>query len=780
MDKSERLLDQKIRILAFIGWAITLCVLAIASIEMASGSMPYWNSSLNNDLWAYWNLDGFVVGEDVVPVYWSGGSTYLPYFTFDTATNVFSTQVDAVINTGINMTNMTNDSFQWYFNTPTNAVTEENITICLWVNINNQTLVPLKHYTLFEMQDLVYGTNLYSIYYDDDFNLSFAIEYDPTAFGIVTDYKIIETNYSLIPGQWYFICGVKIKNETELYINGVNQTNINRNDFGSISSGYNMRYLTIGANPGSIYSEYQPPAIIDEIGLWGSGYLSSSQITDLYNLGIGWTWINPIVETNIYNNESWELVNETIQLNLLLDAVLYGNTSAVLVWDGTEYESEITEIVINSSYINVTYTANVVMPEITGSSETKNFYWNVTMTWPWQPDTYYVSDTQSQTIYLFDLDGCENNVNQVLNFSFFNEELPNTALANSYEVVIEYWLYSNPSAIKYYNGSDASEVDSFGICINQSDITSNIYVKYTNSDSFTHRYFLNQYNLTVGTVYNHSLYNFVNTTDKSDLKMTIRYNANYNYYPNIYTKLLRFYPGSNTWKLVQMDRSGDFGLVNFHIWEQKTDYKLIFQDEDNNILKTTNILTFRCDAGLCEQIVLLDPYSAVSGQDAVSVRHSFDNNSKVLTVEWTNDVGGSSSVYLWVSKETMTGSLNICTQNQTGAAGTMTCNLSAYSGQFYMTIASESSDRVAEISEWIQIPLEKLRDKLDSKDGALWGFLLMLTIVCFGLVSPGLAIGVTIFGLIALSFFGLLSFINITFIIIAISGGLVIALKVRR
>jgi len=71
------------------------------------------------------------------------------------------------------------------------------------------------------------------------------------------------------------------------------------------------------------------------------------------------------------------------------------------------------------------------------------------------------------------------------------------------------------------------------------------------------------------------------------------YQNEFGLYPGVLSKLLRFYPGENTWRVVQMEKTDTLGQANWHIREEDTDYKLRFS-YDAEILKETDLLYFDC------------------------------------------------------------------------------------------------------------------------------------------------------------------------------------------
>lgn len=88
------------------------------------------------------------------------------------------------------------------------------------------------------------------------------------------------------------------------------------------------------------------------------------------------------------------------------------------------------------------------------------------------------------------------------------------------------------------------------------------------------------------------MYNFDRTNTTKTLTMSL-YQNEFGLYPGVLSQLLRFYPGENLWRVVQMEKTDTLGQANWHIREEDTDYKLKFY-YDSEILKETDLLYFDC------------------------------------------------------------------------------------------------------------------------------------------------------------------------------------------
>ena len=338
--------------------------------------------------------------------------------------------------------------------------------------------------------------------------------------------------------------------------------------------------------------------------------------------------------------------------------------------------------------------------------------------------------------------------------------------------------YTINNATTQHTYNDIIEcVDNCHICysnLGSNNLTLNTYIKYDVAEGFTHRYYMQNWTYTNETI-NITLYNFNNTVETSDLKITARQTSNYAYYPNIVAKLLRFYVGEGIWRVVQMDKSGDYGLLHFNIIEEDTDYRLVFLDGNNHILKSTDTLKFVCTDGLCDTTVALTPYDAADSDDSVNAQITWNSTTKVVTIDWSDPDLEVVTRNIKVTKPVFTGTVTICSATQTGVSGTYDCNLSAYSGDVKIEI--DGSPNM--FSEWLKINKTDLADKLPVEEQVFWSVGLILTSVGAGLASPVLGMIYAIIAVIVVLWLGILEPITVTLIGIIAAVGIIIGFKVK-
>lgn len=367
-----------------------------------------------------------------------------------------------------------------------------------------------------------------------------------------------------------------------------------------------------------------------------------------------------------------------------------------------------------------------------------------------------------------------------ITLNIFNEEIPTNQLISNLEIFFDYWsspLYKNNKSFTF-NGSNK-----YNFCHVPSDykIYSDIYIKYSVTGGFTHRYYMLNQSLTNITL-NVSIYNFDTTTGISDLRGIARYETTYSYYPNIIAKMQRRYVGEGIWRTVQMDKSDDFGAVHFKIKEDTTDYKFIFVDENNNIIKTTNSVKFSCDTALCEVTFLLNPFVTIAGAATeLTVNVSFNNATGIITVIFNDPTGNTQNIRTVVTKRDLT----LCDVIQSGSSGTYTCDISGHTGDILVRIFSTASPERAIVTKWFHSTYQKLGNVLKNKfgegEGSFWA-LAIITTITFAAAVIGVITGLMafVFSIIIIYYLGIFTVINLLFVMLVIIGGIVIGLMIRR
>jgi hypothetical protein len=345
-------------------------------------------------------------------------------------------------------------------------------------------------------------------------------------------------------------------------------------------------------------------------------------------------------------------------------------------------------------------------------------------------------------------------------------------MSADWEIEVLYWI-TNKSNNRTWN-RNTTDLSNFSWCLfPNGTYYVDVYIKDI-TDAWTNRYF--EFNSSINeTRRNITLYNFNSSNDVSELRLTVRDVVDYGYFKNVVVTLQRWYVGQGVWRNVQMDKTGDYGLSTFRVRERDTDYRLLYKDLENNVLKYTNNLKFGCNNDLCEITQLLSAYS-VSVNDTFSSLVSYSNDTGLINISWVEASGDTVIVRYLVGRELSSGFVSMCDTSVSGVAGSYTCNLSGLSGVASVRIYV---DGVLDGTNFITLADRGLGIYVGDSEGILWAVGIMITVVMFGLFSPVGAVISAVLGLIIIFLLGLVSALSITFIVVAAVIGIFIGMKVR-
>ena len=394
------------------------------------------------------------------------------------------------------------------------------------------------------------------------------------------------------------------------------------------------------------------------------------------------------------------------------------------------------------------------------------------------------------TVDLFNIYPCSVKGVPTLNFTITHEDFPQTVdLIADVEISGSVWLYDNPSIINNYNFSLSGD-SNYALCFYPENyiLSTDMYIKYYVDEGFTHRYIFVNETLTDDVQYL-TIYNFNYTAVAlgiSDLVLTLRNKNNYQYLTNIIATLQRWYVGENTWRNVQMDESGAFGLMLFNIYEEDVDYRLVFRDRYNyeTILETTKNMRFFCTSNVCDLTYLINPNPISYIQDNFSITQEYIEEEDIINITWVDPDGYSFIINNIVRRVMFNQSLIICNDTvEDTVSGYYECDVTGLTGTFIITSKTSRSPYEDQKSTIINIIGATFEDLVGvgKTESTFWAFGILTTMIMFGaIISPVGAIITAIIGLIAIFLLKMLSVISVAYIIIVMVIGIMISIKIKN
>lgn len=474
------------------------------------------------------------------------------------------------------------------------------------------------------------------------------------------------------------------------------------------------------------------PSKIKEAVSESIGGLNIVETTYLFYVGLyrNIDYTSLVLSTE-YNNISIDILNRSGT-----------NNSANLIYNGTLYNSTNEEYNESSGYIRYTFLATAPSTNVTYNA---SFYMNYT----YSDGITGVTDNYTQTVNPIQLSECVGTNTSTLTI-YFMEETGLYYINVSAEMNFDIYGVSLGNTTNYpINFSDRYNIS---LC-RTTNTTAQLsgYISYATDNGFTHRYYILNMSISNTTNYLY-LYNFNSSSSISTLNGVTRYTTTYNFFPNVYVKLLRYYPATNSWRLVQMDKSDDFGQVVFHVIEQSTDYKFIFE-YNYQTLSTTNPMKFICTPDITGARVcsLTFPLSVSTAADTTTFTsdYDYDNETGIITVNFNEASGTPHNVWLTVLQKGTVDTV-ICNNSAYGVSGSITCNISGYSGTMQV-FAYRQTLTLPFIMQWIVVPLLSFYEEAAAYKGDMVFFsagLIMTTTIAGALITPPAALLGILVGLI--------------------------------
>jgi hypothetical protein len=364
-----------------------------------------------------------------------------------------------------------------------------------------------------------------------------------------------------------------------------------------------------------------------------------------------------------------------------------------------------------------------------------------------------------------------------LNATIYNENVPSEKINSSMEAVFTFSIfYSNVSYLNFTDNFNINGSNPYAFCTqnNAEFMNGSVYFKFTSG--FTHRHYINNISLTNITQYA-NLYNFKDTTGVSQLKITVRDQNSYQPLSDITTALLRNYVGEGVWRVVQMDKTDNYGTSVFHIIEQSQDYKISLYDKNGNLLKQTDSMKFLCTSGLCEITMTTLEYASTTAEPQPGTSITFNNLTNMAVVSWSDSSGITQTVRSIYSKETAAGTLIICDNTTTASMGYINCNLTNYPGEVLVQVIVNGEPQLA---KWLKVGHSGLNQVVGDTEGAVWTAGGVMVAIGFGLWNPIAAVISVVFILIAFGYLGIFSALTATTVMTFAVLSAVIGLVVKK
>jgi len=493
---------------------------------------------------------------------------------------------------------------------------------------------------------------------------------------------------------------------------------------------------------------------IDELGLWRKK-LSSGEVASLYNEGSPPEFDTPVgFIDKIFNSSTFEMKNETFSLNLTFDNETFDTLTANLIYDGTSFASTGT-----SSGNLILFTKNLEIPILPSNSPlNRSFHWQVILVN--STDTVIVnSTTNNQTVepVLFHECNASLSIPVVVNFSIFDESNL-TSINASFDSTFNFGLIETGQK-KNITFSSAFDNSSYQFCTNLNEtyfVSSTINLQADGSAERTFEFNNEPYsNITT----EQSLH-LLNSSEGTNIIVQV-VDPGLQPLENYGVDVQRFFPQTNKFLSVVKDETDEFGQFVANLIESTVKYRFIISNPSGRVVKTTGKVTIACRNVICViQLVVEDTTDDFERLENITDFQSslvFNNVTNIFTYTWNDVTGDSITSRLLVERISFNGTTVVCDKNSTALSGSLSCNVGSgafsYSAQGYRRVSGENEHRQELLSIKVGDP-----SGVYGREGLIWAFLLLFTLIGVGSYNPPVGIVLYFFGFTVLGIMGVITF----------------------
>ena len=502
----------------------------------------------------------------------------------------------------------------------------------------------------------------------------------------------------------------------------------------SISCGTNItqNITNIGQNNITLYAN-------DSLGNEATDYQS-------------WSY-NVLENSRTYNITSVITTLETFDINISTD----GTQTAIVYLNYNGTRNLATDV-------NGIYRTNISVNDV----GTNTFFWNISY-----GISYIITYSSTQEVAdLTDIviasGACPPGLSKVLNFTFIDA----TNLTNLGNFDVDYnfkYGISNYTSKVNYGNINTTELS---VCLNTTESES-YYIGFGEVDYSKTGFSERRYYMFSGTrVTNETTYiplYALPSSDSTSFLIEVR-EPSLSPYINKYTTLLRWYPNLNEYKIVEMGRTDDKGQTVNKVKIEDVDYRVGVYDEDGSLIYLAEPIRMVCLVSPCSYTLNVKDRTGYTFNDIYNIEADITYEDGIFQLIYNDPSQKTSLMQLLVyqiggsSSDTL-----ICSANSTAFTGIINCDVSSSSGTL-KAVARRSASPAYDVALKI---IDTVTSVFQGTFGLFIQFLISVTLILAGVVSPVVAIVLGIFSLVIGTFvFRVMSFP--IFIGIALLGVLVI------
>lgn len=408
-----------------------------------------------------------------------------------------------------------------------------------------------------------------------------------------------------------------------------------------------------------------------------------------------------------YSTSTYETLHETFSIEISLAE---GSEISLvqLVYNNTNYS--VSDITIGSNVTTINKEIDIPLNPNPYANVTKSFFWRFLFT---SGETQVVQETSShsQTIGYINFQQCNSSFpTQALNFTFFNEVNQTIITENissnptTFESSWTYWV-GNGEVYKNYSFQNiTSAKNNYQFCIFPYFSSNYTFKTSSDIDYSAGGYRENEYHLRNATLTNTSSDILLYLLDEGTAnKFFLTFQQGSNVISDGIVTVQKYFTGTGQYKTTAILLTDSDGVAT--MWQEVDALYRYSVVKDSELLGTVDKVSV-CSVAPCSLTIFLEdatsdilsPYFGIYAVDVLS-NLTYNSTTKIVTYTFIDTTGLANYFRLDVReiKLNETGAV-ICDQQVYSPAGTLTCNMTGYSGEFiargYISRSPEKIDQV--------------------------------------------------------------------------------------
>ena len=351
---------------------------------------------------------------------------------------------------------------------------------------------------------------------------------------------------------------------------------------------------------------------------------------------------------------------ETFTLNISRNST-FAVPNATFIYDGVTFSTTTTDV--NPNYI--IFSRDLSIPSPTLVSNVINFTWAVNIN---QSDdsVYFFNITNSVNVSLSLIDNCTDYNNTILVINGKDEETDRDV-----NLTLNILFAPSTESNSGNNSYELSGSTNYTFCTDSdSNFTLDSIMEYGDETYTDRKYYLNDFAIDTSQIQRVTLYH-LNNSKASEIVFTVFDTTTGDRVPNAFIKILRFYPGENVFRIVEIAKTDVVGQSLGKMVLADVFYKFIIEAPAGTVKLNTGvlrILSLTRNFGISFTTDILDTWDKIHG---VSTLVTCTKGTQTCRITWSDESNIIQDATLEVWRTSGFQDVLLFSQTTTAAAGTI-------------------------------------------------------------------------------------------------------------